>query len=210
MRYLICILAGLFLMSCQEDFASGPTKSPADAGKAMVALISQSQSFNRIPQQCPLSVYQTRQNTGGDAPDCARNPSACLAQCEAGNANACFFAARTVEKGNVENRSDSTFPLFMAACEFGIANACVNASATVKNGQWRQARPAAVATAQCQFQTYDRMCKDGAVWGCYMVAQEYLRSDGFRPRSESRYEANMRLACQINSTSGACQDRFND
>lgn len=204
MKYLFFSMITLFLVACED----GAPKNQDDAALQMVSLVAGSARFSTLPQQCPLAVYQTRQSVAGTAADCDQDPAACLAQCVAGNGDACFFAARSIEKGSVENRSNRTFPLFMAACELGVANACVNAAATVKNGSWSTARPAATQTAQCQFRTYDRMCKDGAAWGCYMVAQEYRRSDGYRAQSDAQYEANMRRACKINSESGACLETF--
>lgn len=207
MRFLIVSIVCLLLAACQEDLATNPTTSSDAPALEMTALVSRS-AFAAVPQQCPLSIYQTRQNINGPVANCDQNPAACLAQCEQGNASACFDAARTIEKGNLANDSDRTYPLFMASCALGSGNACVNAGATVKNGQWSGARPAAAQTAQCQFQTYDRMCNDGHAWGCYMVAGEYLRDDGFRPRNEAQFETKMRRACQIDTTSGACEERF--
>lgn len=207
MKFIYVFLACFVLMSCQEELASGPAKTPDDAANEMVALVTQSARFSAIPQQCPLAVYQSRANVSLEIADCDQNPAACLAQCEAGNSRACFRAARTIEKGSVSQRSNYTYPLFMAACARGWGNGCVNAAATVKNGSWTTERPTRAGTAQCQFQTYDRMCDDGHAWGCYMVAQEY-RWGNERPQDEARYEEKMRAACQINANSGACSDRF--
>lgn len=208
MRYLLLCLAGLFLLSCEDEFASNPTDQGNAPALAMTALVAQSKTYGSVPQQCPLAVYQTRQSVPGSVADCDKDPASCLAQCDAGNASACFDAARTIEKGGVANDSDRTFPLFMAACALGAGNACVNAAATVRNGEWTGSRPAAAGTNQCQFQTYDRMCKDGHPWGCYMVAGEYRRSDGFRPRNDGLADANMQRACALDSSSGACLDAY--
>lgn len=207
MRFLLISIAALFLAACDDDFAQSST-SPKDAAEKMSSLVALSPSFGRVPQQCPIVVYQSRAMTGGEAANCDQNPAACLAQCDAGNAGACFDAARTIEKGQIPNDSHLTYPLFMAACALGEGNACVNAAATVRNGEWSQARPTATQTAQCQFQTYDRMCKDGHPWGCYMVAGEYRRSDGFVPRNASLADASMQRACALDATSGACLDQY--
>jgi len=183
MRFLLISIAALFLAACDDDFAQSST-SPKDAAEKMSSLVALSPSFGRVPQQCPIVVYQSRAMTGGEAANCDQNPAACLAQCDAGNAGACFDAARTIEKGQIP------------------------AAATVRNGEWSQARPTATQTAQCQFQTYDRMCKDGHPWGCYMVAGEYRRSDGFVPRNASLADASMQRACALDATSGACLDQY--
>jgi TPR repeat protein len=206
MRYVMIGLLAV-LIGC-DNVPADATSSEARAGRAMFALVEQSQAFGRVQNVCPVSAYNTRTYIPGTVADCSRSPEVCLSQCESGNRDACFSAARVIENGNVADRSEATFPLFMAACALGDENACVNAGATVKNGDWAGARPARADTAQCQFQTYDRMCRNDAPWGCYMVAQEYLRNDGFRPRSDPLYERNMRRACQLAPDSGACLDAF--
>lgn len=208
MKYLLMCLAAIFLVACDEDALSTAPATPLAAAEKMVSLVAQSRSFSSVPQQCPVAVYQSRQSLAGGAADCDQDPVACLAQCEAGNEAACFNAARTIEKGRIANDSNRTYPLFMASCALGNGNACVNAAATVKNGDWPQARPETTQTAQCQFQTYDRMCTDGHPWGCYMVAGEYRRSDGFRPQNPTKAAASLRRACALDPNSGACLNEY--
>ncbi|MEM8691576.1 MAG: hypothetical protein AAGG57_06785 [Pseudomonadota bacterium] len=208
MKLICAIAAFLFMSSCQEE--TNTSVDVLGAAERMMQLVSESNRFSKVPQQCPLAVYETRSNIPSPVPECSVNPGGCLSLCATGNRDACFDAARTIEKGDIVEDTHRTFPLFMASCALGSANSCVNAGAAVKNGVWPVSTPPpkAAGTAKCQFQTYNRMCEEGAAWGCYMVAQEYRRSDGFRAESEADYEANMRRACQLNPDSGACLDQF--
>lgn len=175
----------------------------------MAGLIAANPEYNRVVDQCPLNIYQSRTAVGGQAADCDADPGMCLAQCSAGNATACFNAARVVETGEeIGPDGELKFPLFMAACSLGSANACVNAAATVKNGSWAGTRPTVADGDSCQVRTYRRMCEDGAAWGCYMTAQEYRVGSSAVSQSDARFEQFMRRACAVSETSGACQDPF--
>lgn len=212
MRYILILLLSLGLMACDETPQTGGTTTlsgdQADAkARGMIRLVSNSASFKSLPQSCPLAVYKTKVNVSGTVPDCFKNPRQCMTLCEAGNRRACFDAAQVIEKGRKVADSRATYRLYMDGCARGDGNACVNAGATVKNTVWSN-KPPAAGTAQCQFKTYKRMCNDGAAWGCYMVAQEYLRTDGHAPFSKAKHDRFMRQACKVSRTSGACTPGF--
>jgi len=200
---LLCTLALMLgLSGCEPPL-------PEDIARDMMDRVAASEPFAAIPQTCPLAVYGTRTPVPAPVPDCAAAPDTCLSLCAAGSRDACFDAASVIEQGDIPLDSHRTYPLFMSACMLGLPNACVNAGATVKNGQWPEGtpRPEAAAAPKCQFETYDRMCDDGAAWGCYMVAQEY-RWGGYAAQDEARYQAKMQQACLLEPTGGACLDQF--
>ncbi|MBT0956757.1 hypothetical protein IV417_05125 [Alphaproteobacteria bacterium KMM 3653] len=137
-----------------------------DADPALQAFLS----------QCPTEVI-TSLPTSGSNTDCGLNPTSCYAECKAGDAAACFAAARSIERSDFKPRSDFTYPLFMAACKLGDANACTNAAATARNGTWITSAPAVATSPACQLETYQTACEAGSFWGCSMEGTEY-RSRG--------------------------------
>ncbi|MCF6444452.1 hypothetical protein [Nereida sp. MMG025] len=208
MRFFPLLLLPLVL-ACQP--AQSPKTNDAKAqrdAERVVRLVAADPLLGNVPQICPIAVYDKKPSLGASGTDCTTNPKLCLEQCNLGDDNACFDVAQVIENGGLTGDGERTYSLYIAGCALGDANACVNAGATVKNGSWANQAPKAAASAKCQFQTYRRMCDDGAAWGCYMVAAEYLRTDGFVAQSDAKYEAALRRACQISSTSGACSDRF--
>jgi len=51
----------------------------------MAGMIAANPEYNRVVDQCPIDVYDTRMSVAGEAADCEADPAMCLAQCSAGN-----------------------------------------------------------------------------------------------------------------------------
>lgn len=213
MRYIAFALLALTLLFIDESprfGAAADTPAQQTKAKQMMRLVASSAVFQKLPQECPLAIYRSKAKVSGPAVDCSANPRRCMRQCEAGNRKACFGAARVIQKGddNIPNSNRATYRLFMEGCARGDGNACVNAGASIKNTSWPGGKPPAASRANCQFQTYKRMCDDRHPWGCFMTAQEYRRTGAVVAKSDRQFEAYMRRACAISKTSGACRDQF--
>jgi hypothetical protein len=209
MRYITILLMVLGLAACggSQPDDRGNDRGAQKKAFAMVGFVQSDPLLSSYPRACPVNVYRAATSSPDNVADCSKRPRECISQCKNGNSKACFDATQIVEAGSSPDDNLATYPLYMRACAVGDGNACVNAGAAVKNTVWSEGKSEQAATPQCQLETFSTMCTAGHAWGCYMAAQEYKRG-GFDGQSDAKYEENMRSACKVSKTSGACYPAF--
>jgi hypothetical protein len=98
-----------------------------------------------------------------ERPECTAENLDCHQQCLAGDADACFSRAISIEQSPAGEQE--ALELFRRACMLGMANACTNWGATT----W--ALDDRVAEHGCLYRVFEKTCEVGDPFGCGMAAR---------------------------------------
>ncbi len=103
----------------------------------------------------------------------------CVAGCEGGSADACFFAGYAAQQSEKE---DLAMALYLKGCELGHPVSCTNAAAS------RQ------PTDTCTMRSLDALCDEQEeAWACATLAVHLLSTDPLG--NEERARAALDVAC---------------
>jgi hypothetical protein len=152
------------LLACEHD----PTSAPPHAGPPCLA--------DAVP---PLVLgWQQRA-------ECTAENLACRSSCAAGDANACFSRALSLE------RTPATEPeahdLFRRACQLGLATGCTNWAA----GEWYRDD---TGPHVCAYRMFEKTCAADDPFGCGMAGR-ILVNDALGLASLARGRLELELTC---------------
>jgi hypothetical protein len=123
---------------------------------------------------------------------CEDHLSACVANCESGDASQCFIAALTHQSLGNDAHGDG---LFQRACKLGGAAGCTNLAATYRaNG---------LSDEVCIANTFFGACDGGDAWACTMSGVVLWDGEGVetdRQRAKSYFDQS----CTIDPDFAAC------
>lgn len=147
---------------------------------------------------CPAQLMQARpaRNTPEDK-TCYENPSAaCLARCESGTADACYWLGQGLQRAHALELAYEA--LFQRSCKLGNASGCTNHAAYLMPDKGKDAQ-----AASCSLQTFEKTCAQDDPWGCTMLGEHLVHGIGIAP-DPARALQVMRRSCHLGEDDPAC------
>jgi hypothetical protein len=179
--------------------ATARAEPPADEATAVAAAVLAHADWRALAERCPASLMPARQSSGElTTNDCGPGQRrACLAQCTAGEPQACYWLAYEIQQSRVDAAAADT--LYQRSCQLGVVSGCTNRAARMSYD--REDDPAAQA---CAAQTFSKACAADDPWGCAMHALHLSRGLGVKQDKAQALRA-LEKSCKHGPADEACQ-----
>lgn len=175
-------LLTVFLLSnlCVPLHAELPASSADTAERSQLdTAVAQKADWIADAQKCPANLMPN-QNKKEEIQDnhCYKHSEGCLAECDAGQAGACYWLAQRLIN-NPQGKPETYEPLFQRSCKLGITSGCTNHAAYLDNTFADDA-----TYTSCIVETYQKGCDLNDPWACTMYALHAIPS-GLQALSKS-------------------------
>lgn len=191
----VCAVTALFLLALPAQ-ARDPASAEVDAvGKSVLKKTAWVNEANT----CPVQVMQARPAAATKEDEsCYGTPSAaCMARCESGVADACYWLGQGMEQAHALALVYQT--LYQCACKLGNASACTNRGADILPDTGKTDAKA----TDCALHTFEKTCAQDDPWGCTMLGMHLVKGMGTAPDPQRALEV-MRGACRLGVSDPAC------
>lgn len=126
---------------------------------------------------------------------CTPDVKPCVAECRAGEANACYAAALRLQELKFDEGIIQA--LFLRACRLGEPSGCTNHAAGLR------LRAATDEHLQCATRTFEKSCAYADPWGCVMFGRALSAGEGTKPDLPRALEV-LPKGCALRPRDPAC------
>lgn len=155
MRGVVLALGGVMLLGCGAPAPAPAVEARSTTGAGFVCVAD----HRTAPLDGSLRL-----------PACNDAPARCEADCEAGDADACWLAAQALERDPATEERGAH--AYRRGCQLGHANACTNHGAKL----WSSADPKS-AEFDCALRVFVASCPLGDHFACGMIGRLHAERD---------------------------------
>ena len=169
----------------------------ASATQQVAAAVLQQDAWVGEARLCPSQLMPARAAARSpSATACTTPSSACLARCESGEGEACYWLGQGLQKQHAPDPAYET--LFQRSCKLGIMSGCTNRAAGMMHEQ-----SDSTASLQCANRTFEKACAADDPWACTMLGFNLNGGLGVARNPERSLEV-LRKSCKFGTDDPAC------
>jgi TPR repeat protein len=198
----ITVLPRAFLVACALILFCPPAgaqgASPAEVKTLSDAILKKPAWINET-SACPAQIMQARpaRATPNDEACYDTPTAACLARCESGSADACYWLGQGLQGARALELAYES--LYQRACKLGNASACTNRAASILSEGNKDPQ-----ATSCALSTFEKTCAQDDPWGCTMLGMHLVRGIGTSPDPQRALQV-MNRSCRLGEDDPACK-----
>lgn len=174
-------------------------QDPLKLSASLAARVQANAAWQAQAKKCPAESMPARATLQPLRADPCQGPGrmeSCLAHCETGDANACYWLANGLQPAG--GADEGYEPLYQRACSLGLVSGCTNRAAGMlaADADSPEAR-------QCAVQTFAGACDLDDPWACTMYGFHLSRGIGVKADLELALKV-LQKSCRFGPQDPAC------